>query len=136
MFEVDSIPAQYDDVVISTGANCGAGEATMEPPCFASGEGDMALEFYGVVLGLSNVTISGHVQDWPPEGIINPGLIRGFLPEQIAKTVEVSIPGTPPIIVTIYELLENSETQPEIIDGHNAWPVTIEFTASQMEMFD
>jgi hypothetical protein len=135
-FDEESMPAEYDDVVISTEGMCGADEAQMEPPCFASGEGDMALEFYGVVLGLSNVTISGHVQGWPPDGIVNPGFIRGYLPEEIAKTVEISIPGTPPIIVTIYELLKNSETQPEVIDGHNAWPVTIEFTASQVEMAD
>jgi len=135
-FGEESVPAEYDDVQISTEASCAAGENSFDAPCFASGEADLALEFSGIVLGLSNVTVSGHISDWPDKGKIAPGLIHGWLPEELAKTVQVQIPGDMPVSVSLYELLENSETVPQVVDGHNAWPVTIEIEAYEVGFID
>jgi len=129
------VPAVYEEVQVSTAADCASADLVYEAPCFATGEADLALDFAGIVLGLSNVTAAGTLVSWPPDGEIFPGLIHGYLPEEIAKTVQVQIPaGEMPIFLTLYELLENSETQPQEVDGHLAWPVSIEFTAAQVDI--
>ena len=132
-FQDGAVPAEYADVVISTEAACASPGGDFSAPCFASGQADLALEFSGIVLGLSNVTVAGHVSVWPPDGKLAPGVIHGWLPEELAKTVQIQIPGGMPVVVTLFELLEHSPTQSQVVDGHNAWPVVIELTAGQVD---
>ncbi len=47
-------------------------------------------------------------------------------------SVEVFIPGDPPLAVPVYDLLKDCPTPSEIVDGHKAWPVIIDFEASEV----
>jgi hypothetical protein len=132
MFKDGALPATYQDVAVAAFATCGSAPS-FDPPCFATGWDDLALEFNEVVLGLSNVALSGHVADWPPDGKLSPARLSGYLPEEIAKTVQVQVPmGEMLVIVSLYKLLEMSASEPEVVDGHLAWPVVIDFEAEQV----
>jgi len=135
-FKDGTYPATYENVLVSVDDYCMIDEvisALHPPPCFGTEEADLALELYGVVLGLSNVNASGQFVDWPPQGKIDNGAIVGYLPEEIAKTVAVMVPvDFMPVEMTLYDLLVNSPSQPVEVDGHAAWMVMMDFMASEV----
>ncbi len=131
-FDPAVTPAVFENVTIAASGGCEGGLAA---PCFVTGKADFALQFADVVLGLSDATVSAGVASWPPGGDLQEGTIHGWLPEEIAKTVVVNVGGMVPM-PTLYDLLKDCPTPPEIVDGHNAWPVTLHFAAPQIDFVD
>jgi len=131
-FDPATTPANFENVTIVSSGGCEGGLAA---PCFVTGEADFALEFSDVVLGLSNATVSAGVASWPPGGDLQEGTIHGWLPEEIAKSVVVNVGGMVPM-PTLYDLLKDCPTEPKVVDGHNAWPVTLHFAAPQIGFVD
>lgn len=107
-------------------------------PCFASEAVDAELDF-GLVLPLQDVRVGGSRRDNPTPGLAN-GLLAGFLTEQAAQAIPVTLPlvGT----VTLSSLLPGgtgncaAHSDKDVHNGESGWWFYLNFTADEVPYVD
>lgn len=118
-------PASFDATVSTTDACLG-----VAAPCFATNEAlsSLAVQVGTFQIGLSNAEVAGRIVGAGPDRTIEDGLLKGFLPEKIAKTLTVDAP-----VFGVLSVAQLMAKAPLItVNTQPGWMVEFSFAAAEV----
>ncbi|MBT9559301.1 MAG: hypothetical protein IV100_24920 [Myxococcales bacterium] len=118
-------PASFDATVSTVDACLG-----VAAPCFGTSEAlpSLAVQVGTFQIGLSNVEVAGRIIGAASDRSIEDGLLQGFLPEKIAKTLTVDAPVFG--VLSVAQLLAKAPLVS--VNGQPGWMVEFSFAATEV----